>query len=231
MENTKIKARRACELPFTKKQEKEKRKLFGSSKPHTMIRSQCVSHGYEPMPRLFRTTFALLCEYDVAIASPMHTVTYSIASNWRMYCALNYLFIYLFFVLADTRKRWGNWRTVTAMKSSSTWSTTMVCYLATQAKAFSSLRRRHNPLANQQHNQFFQPRPLEVVQLPQNKPNIPSWRQKQHLKATCRQNACDPNHLTCWVVHRQSKLPRPLKSWSSNLYKESRMLSRSRREE
>ena len=35
MENAKIKARRVCKLLFTKKQAKEKEKLFGSSKPHT----------------------------------------------------------------------------------------------------------------------------------------------------------------------------------------------------
>ena len=35
MENTKIKARQACKLLFTKKQAKEKKKLVGSSKPHT----------------------------------------------------------------------------------------------------------------------------------------------------------------------------------------------------
>ena len=35
MEITKIKARRVCKLLFTKKQGKEKEKLFGSSKPHT----------------------------------------------------------------------------------------------------------------------------------------------------------------------------------------------------
>ena len=46
----------------------EKRKSCGSPKP---IPSQCVSNAYEPTPRLFRTSFALLCEYDVALASPI----------------------------------------------------------------------------------------------------------------------------------------------------------------
>ena len=68
MENTKIKARRACKLLFTKKQAKEKRSWSVRRSP---IHSLCVSHGYEPTPRLFRTRIALLCEYDVVLASPM----------------------------------------------------------------------------------------------------------------------------------------------------------------
>ena len=68
MENTKIKARRACKLLFTKKQAKEKRSWSVRRSP---IHSLCVSHGYEPTPRLFRTRIALLCENDVALASPM----------------------------------------------------------------------------------------------------------------------------------------------------------------
>ena len=68
MENTKIKARRACKLLFTKKQAKEKRSWSVRRSP---IHSLCVSHGYEPTPRLFRTRIALLCENDVALASPI----------------------------------------------------------------------------------------------------------------------------------------------------------------
>ena len=68
MENTKIKARRACKLLFTKKQAKKKRSWSVRRSP---IHSLCVSHGYEPTPRLFRTRIALLCENDVALASPM----------------------------------------------------------------------------------------------------------------------------------------------------------------
>ena len=67
MENTKIKAR-ACKLLFTKKQAKEKRSWSVRRSP---IHSLRVSHGYEPTPRLFRTRIALLCENDVALASPM----------------------------------------------------------------------------------------------------------------------------------------------------------------
>ena len=69
LENTKIKARRACKLFFTKKkQAKEKRSWSVRRSP---IHSLCVSHGYEPTPRLFRTRIALLCENDVALASPI----------------------------------------------------------------------------------------------------------------------------------------------------------------
>ena len=66
--NTEIKARRACELPFTKKQAKEKGSCLDT---RSLVRSQCVSHGYGPTPRLFRTSFTLLCECDVALASPI----------------------------------------------------------------------------------------------------------------------------------------------------------------
>ena len=52
MENTKIKAKRVCKLLFTKKQAKEKRSCSVRRSP---IHSLCVSHGYEPTPRLFRT--------------------------------------------------------------------------------------------------------------------------------------------------------------------------------
>ena len=48
MENTKIKARRACKLLLTKKQAKEKRSWSVRRSP---IHSLCVSHGYEPTPR------------------------------------------------------------------------------------------------------------------------------------------------------------------------------------
>ena len=70
MENTKIKAKRACKLLFTKKQAKEKRSWSVRRSP---ILSLCVSHGYEPTPRLFRTRIALLCENDVAPASPIRS--------------------------------------------------------------------------------------------------------------------------------------------------------------
>ena len=68
MENTKIKARWACKLLFTKKQVKEKRSWSVRRSP---IHSLCVSHRYEPTPRLFRTRIALLCENDAALASPI----------------------------------------------------------------------------------------------------------------------------------------------------------------
>ena len=68
MENTKIKVRRPCKMLFTKKQAKEKRSWSVRRSP---IHSLCVSHGYEPTPRLFRTRIALLCENDVALASPI----------------------------------------------------------------------------------------------------------------------------------------------------------------
>ena len=68
MENTKIKARRACKLLFAKKQAKEKSSWSVRRSP---IHSLCVSHGYEPTPRLFRTKIALLCGNDVALASPI----------------------------------------------------------------------------------------------------------------------------------------------------------------
>ena len=69
MENTKIKARQACKLLFTKKQAKEKKEV--ARFVEAPIHSLCVFHGYEPTPRLFRTRIALLCENDVALASPM----------------------------------------------------------------------------------------------------------------------------------------------------------------
>ena len=80
MENTKIKARRACKLLFTKKQAKEKRSWSVRRSP---IHSLCVSHGYEPTPRLFRTRIALLCENDVALASPIpiRTKNFSLQNN------------------------------------------------------------------------------------------------------------------------------------------------------
>ena len=68
MENTKIKARRACKLFFTKKTGERKRSWSVRRSP---IHSLCFSHGYEPTPRLFRTRIALLCENDVALASLM----------------------------------------------------------------------------------------------------------------------------------------------------------------
>ena len=70
MENTKIKARLACKLLFTKMQAKEKNEV-GRFVEAPVVHSLCVSHGYEPTPRLFRTKIALLCENDVALASLM----------------------------------------------------------------------------------------------------------------------------------------------------------------
>ena len=60
---------------------KEKRSWSVRRSP---IHSLCVSHGYEPTPRLFRTRIALLCENNVALASP-------IVGRGRLTVHFNYL--------------------------------------------------------------------------------------------------------------------------------------------
>ena len=92
-----MKARWACKLLFTKKQAKEKRSWSVRRNP---IHSLCVSHGYEPMPRLFRTRITLLCENDVALASPMtalppHSGMHSnTEKNLQCFVFLNALFLF-----------------------------------------------------------------------------------------------------------------------------------------
>ena len=97
-ENTKSKARRACKLLFTKKQAKEKRTWSVRRSP---IHILCVSLGYEPTPRLFRTRIALLCENDVALASP---IAFCLSQIYEIYeqVSLFYHFSKLFFTVSFT---------------------------------------------------------------------------------------------------------------------------------